>query len=108
MMLRIPNSQLPIRLCYADVVKPRERITSSLEWIRIAQLQPQADTADIDLSAWVPALFITQLYKHWWDEWKEHLFRVSVHTYRGMIDPDYKALDNIVSPLLIPQFLRYL
>ena len=28
--------QLPIGLCYADVVKPRETITSGLEWIRIA------------------------------------------------------------------------
>ena len=35
--------QLPIRLCYADVVKPRETITSELEWIRVAQLQPNAD-----------------------------------------------------------------
>ena len=93
--------QLPIRLCYADVVKPRETITSGLEWIRIAQLQPNADTTDIDLSAWVPALFITQLYKHWWEEWKEHLFSASAHTYRGMIDPDYKVPDNIVSLLPI-------
>jgi len=69
--------QLPIRLCYADVVKPREIITSGLEWIRVAQLQPNANTTDIDLSDWVPALSITQLYKHWWEEWKEHLFRVS-------------------------------
>jgi hypothetical protein len=30
--------QLPIKLCYADVVKPREVVTSGLEWIRIAQL----------------------------------------------------------------------
>jgi len=30
--------QLSIKLCYADVVKPRETITSGLEWIRIAQL----------------------------------------------------------------------
>jgi len=51
--------QLPIKLCYADVVKPRETITSGLEWIRIAPLPPDADTIDIDLSAWVPALFIT-------------------------------------------------
>jgi len=78
--------QLPIILCYADVVKPRETITSGLKWIRIAQLQPNADTSDIDLSAWVPALFITQLYKHWWEEWKEHLFSASAHTYRDMID----------------------
>jgi len=55
--------QLQIRLCYANVVKPRETITSGLEWIRIAQLQPNADTSDIDLSAWVPAPFITQMYK---------------------------------------------
>ena len=62
--------QLPIRLCYADVVKPREMITTRLEWIRVAQLQPDADTIDINRSAWVLALFITQLYKHWWEEWK--------------------------------------
>jgi hypothetical protein len=30
--------QQPIGLCYADVVKPRQTITSGLEWIRIAQL----------------------------------------------------------------------
>ena len=55
--------KLPIRLCCADVVKPREIITSGLEWIRITQLQPNADTSDIDLSAWIPALFLTQAYK---------------------------------------------
>jgi hypothetical protein len=51
--------QLHIKLSYADVVKPREIVTSGLEWIRIAQLQPDADTTDIYLSNWVPALFIT-------------------------------------------------
>jgi len=51
--------QLPTALCYADVVKPSEIITNGLEWIRIAQLPPNADTSDIDLSAWIPALFIT-------------------------------------------------
>jgi len=99
--------QLPTRLGYADVVKPGETITSRLEWIWIAQLQPNADTADIDLSAWVPALFITQLYRYCSEEWKEHLFRASAHTYRGTIDSDYKIPDNIVSLLLIPQFLCY-
>ena len=92
--------QLPIRLCYVDVVNPREIITSGLEWIRIAQLQLNADTTNIDLSAWVPALFITQLYKQWWEEWKEHLFSAA-HTYRGMIDPNYKVPDDIVSLLPI-------
>ena len=42
--------QLPIKICYANVVKPRETITSGLEWIRVAQLPPDADTTDVDLS----------------------------------------------------------
>jgi hypothetical protein len=78
------------------VVKPRETITIGLEWIRVAQLQPDADTEEIDLSAWVPASFITQSYKLWWEEWKEHLFKVSVHMYRNMIDPKHKVPDDVV------------
>jgi hypothetical protein len=89
--------QLPIKLCYADVVMLREIITSRLEWIRIAQLQPDADTTDIDPSAWVPAFFITQSYKRWWEEWKEHMFKVSAHMYRNMIDPKHEVPDDIVS-----------
>jgi hypothetical protein len=54
-------NQLPIKLCYANVVKPREAITSGLEWIRVAQLSPDADTADVDLST----SFITESYKLW-------------------------------------------
>jgi len=99
-------SQLPIALCYADVIKPRETITSNLEWIRIAQLPPNADT-NVDLLAWIPALFITQTYKQWWEEWKEHLFCRSALTYRGIIDPKYKVPDNTVRILIdvsIPSF----
>jgi len=90
--------QLPIALCYADVVNPRETITNGLEWIRVAQLPPNADTSDIDLSAWISALFITKVYKQWWEEWKEHLFCRSALTYRGMIDPKNKVPENTVSP----------
>jgi len=50
--------QLPIALCYADVIKPREIINNLLEWIRVAQLAPNADT-DVDLSEWVPVVFVT-------------------------------------------------
>jgi len=88
--------RLPIALCYANVIKPRETITSLLEWIRVAQLPSSANT-DVDLSEWVPAAFITQAYKQWWAEWKEHLFCRSALTYRGMIDPEYKVPDDTVS-----------
>jgi len=90
--------QLPIALCYAEVVKPRETITSHLEWIRVAQLPPSAEI-DADLSGWIPALFITQAYKQWWEEWKEHLFCKSALTYRGMIDSAYNVPDNTISTL---------
>ena len=90
--------QLPIALCYADVIKPREIITSHLEWIRVAQLPPNADT-EVDLSAWIPTLFITQAYKQRWEEWKEHMFCRSALTYRGMNDSQYKVLDNTVCTL---------
>jgi hypothetical protein len=78
------------------VIKPRETITSLLEWIRVAQLPSSADT-DVDLSEWVPAAFITQAYKQWWAEWKEHLFCKSALTYRGLIDPEYQVPDGTVS-----------
>jgi len=88
--------QLPITLCYADVTKPKETITSLLEWIRVAQLPSSANT-DVDLSEWVPATFITQAYKQWWEKWKEHLFCKSALTYRGMIDPEYEFPSDAVS-----------
>jgi len=78
------------------VIKPRETITSLLEWTRVAQLPSSANT-DADLSEWVPAAFITQAYKQWWAEWKERLFCRSALTYRGMIDPEYEVPDNTVS-----------
>jgi len=96
--------QLPIALCYVDVVKPKETITSGLEWIRIAPLPPNGDMSDIDLSAWIPALFITQAYKQWW---KEHLFCRSALTYRGMIDPKYKVPENTVSLQPMLQSFHY-
>jgi len=88
-------------------VKPRETITSGLEWIRIAQLPPNADTSDIDILGWVPALFITEMYKQWWEEWKEHLFCRLALTYRGMIDPKYKVPENTVSLQPMLQSFHY-
>ena len=93
--------QLPIKLCYADVVKPRETITSGLEWIRVAQLPPDTDTTDVDLLAWVPASFITESYRLWWEEWKEQLFTASAHVYRNMIDSEHEIPDDVVSFLPI-------
>jgi hypothetical protein len=93
--------QLPIKLCYADVIKPRETITTGLEWIRVAQHPPDADTAYVDLSAWVPPSLITESYKLWWEEWKQQLFTASAHVYRNMIDSEHEIPADIVSLSLI-------
>jgi hypothetical protein len=42
--------QLPIKLCFADVIKPRETITSRSDWSKVVRLSPDVDTTDMDLS----------------------------------------------------------
>jgi hypothetical protein len=89
--------QLPIKLCFANVIKPREIITSGTDWSRVVRLSPDVDATDVDLSTWMPASFITESYKLWWQEWKGQLFATSVHTYRHMIDPKHAIPDDAVS-----------
>jgi hypothetical protein len=60
--------QLPIKLCFADVIKPRETITSGTDWSRVVRLSPNVDATDVDLSTWMPASFITESYKLCWQE----------------------------------------
>jgi hypothetical protein len=42
--------QLPIKLCFANVIKPRETITSRSDWSKVMRLSPDVDTTDVDLS----------------------------------------------------------
>jgi hypothetical protein len=78
------------------MIKPRETITSGLDWIKIPQLPPNADTIDINLSTWVSASFITESYKLWWQEWKGQLFATSAHIYWHMIDFEHDIPDDTV------------
>jgi hypothetical protein len=86
--------QLPIKLCFADVIKPRETITGGSDWSKVVRLSPDVDTTDGDLSTWMLASFITESYKLWWQEWKAQLFAASVHTYRHLIDPEHVIPDD--------------
>jgi hypothetical protein len=99
--------QLPIRLCYADVIKLREAITSGLDWDKVVQLPPDTDTSNINLSTWMPTSFITESYKSWWQEWRSQLFAASAHTYRHLIDPEHAIPDDAISflPTLSPFFI---
>jgi hypothetical protein len=42
--------QLPIKVCFADVIKPRKTITSGSDWSKVVRLSPDVDTTDVDLS----------------------------------------------------------
>jgi hypothetical protein len=61
------------------------------------RLSPDVDATDVGLSTWMPASFITESYKLWWQEWKGQLFTTSVHTYWHMIDPEHVIPDDVVS-----------
>jgi hypothetical protein len=89
--------QLPIKLCFADVIKPRETITSETDWSRVVRLSLDVDAIDVDLSTWMLASFITESYKQWWQEWRGQLFAASAHMYRHMIDPEHIIPDDAVS-----------
>jgi hypothetical protein len=82
------------------VIKPRETITCGLDWDKVVQLPPDADTTDIDLSTWVLTSFITEPYKSWWQEWRGQLLAASAHTYQHLIDSEHVIPDNAVSFLL--------
>jgi hypothetical protein len=99
--------QLPIKLCFADVIKPRETITCGTDWSRVVRLSPDADTTYVDLSIWTPASFITESYKQWWREWREQLFATSAHIYQHMIDPEYAIPDDAVSFFELPSAFSF-
>jgi hypothetical protein len=52
--------QLPIKLCYANVIKPWETITNRSDWDKVMHLPLDVDTIDIDLSTWVPTSLIIE------------------------------------------------
>jgi hypothetical protein len=54
-------SQLPVRLFFANLVKPRETVGSALEYDWLKYLVPDAET--IDLEGWRISSFTTKPFK---------------------------------------------
>jgi len=76
--------QLPIKLYFADVIKPKETITNRSDWDKVVHL-PLMSTLQ------------TLIYPPRWQELKGQLFAASSHTYRHQIDPEHIILDDAVS-----------
>jgi hypothetical protein len=71
--------QLPVRLFFTDLVKPRETVSNRLEYDRLKSLVLDAET--IDLEGWITGSFTTKPFKQWCLEWSLHLFCASAKTY---------------------------
>jgi len=84
--------QLPIRPYFAHIVKPREKLSSDLEYNRLSNLAP--DTSTINLEPWTAAAFTIKQFKLWWKEWKNHLFCVATGIYCKKFDLDFNDPDG--------------
>ena len=69
--------QLPSRLFFKNILKPREDISDVLEASRVFQLE--SDLSSFSLHDWVRVSFSSSLFDSWWQDWHSHLFCGSVH-----------------------------
>jgi len=78
--------QLPLALFFADKVKPRETLTTRIEYNRILHFEqsllPEA------ISGWECIPFTSTTFDHRWQEWSQHIFSEAV-------DPDFQAAREV-------------
>jgi len=98
--------QLPPALFFADKVKPREIVTTGIEYNRILHFEqsllPEA------INGWECTPFTSTAFDHWWQEWSQHIFSAPVSTYFSLLDPDFQAIHEVCFytlyfQILIPQ-----
>ena len=79
--------QLPPRLFFKDILKPREDISEAMEASKVFQLG--SDLPSLYLHEWTRASFTFHLYDLWWQEWHTHLFYGPVHPSCIALDEDF-------------------
>jgi hypothetical protein len=89
--------QLPVRLFFTDLVKPRETVTTGLEYDRLKNLVLDVET--IDLDGWVISSFTTKPFRQWWSARSLHLFFASAKTYCQQFAPIFIVPDDEVTYL---------
>jgi hypothetical protein len=91
--------QLPVRLFFTVLVKPRETVSDLLEYGRLKNLELDDET--IDLEGWITSSFTTKPFKQRWSEWSLHLFCALAKTYYQQLDPDFIMPEDEVTCLLL-------
>jgi hypothetical protein len=90
--------QVPAHLFFANRVKPKESVSSGLEYDQLRNLILDAET--IDLDGWIISSFTTRPFEQLWSEWSLHLFYASAKTCCQRFDPDFIGPDDEVTCLL--------
>lgn len=77
----------PIKLYFADLLKPWDLLPSGLVYDWIKALTPQSEL--VDISSWRFFIFSLGSFKSWWQEWKNNLFCNSSKLYHQILNPEY-------------------
>ena len=87
--------QLPVRLCFADIVQPRNPVPSSLAYSRLKDQHPDVDFNTINLNGWVLVSFASDSFRSWWSEWSQHLFSQSTHHLLHQICASHEVPEGV-------------
>ena len=86
--------QLPPRLFFENILKPREDVSDMLEASRIFQLG--SDLPSFSLHDWARASFSSNLFDSWWQEWRSHLFCGQVHPLCIALDGEFASDSDVI------------
>jgi len=86
--------QLPPRLFFKNILKPREDISDVLEASRAFQLG--SDLPSFSLHDWVRASFSSNLFDSWWQEWRSHLFCGPVYPLCIALDGEFGSDSEVI------------
>ena len=86
--------QLPPRLFFENILKPREDVSDVLEASRIFQLG--SDLPSFSLHDWVIASFSSSLFDICWQEWRSHLFCGPVHPLCIALDEEFASGSEVI------------
>ena len=81
--------QLPPRLFFKNILKPREDISEVMESSRVLQLG--SDLPSLCLHDWIKVSFSSTLFDSWWQEWRSHLFCGLVHPLCIALDGEFAS-----------------
>lgn len=85
--------QLPPKLFFLDILKPREGIAESMEALRVFQVG--SDLPFLSLEKWTVSTISSNLFNSWLQEWHSHLFCNDAHPYCIALDENFHSDDEV-------------